>query len=260
MKYRIIIILSLSAAWLFSSCVANRKYLAVKNYAAQLRADSLRQAQKIGNLEGRVNEVEATNKAANNQLENANAQLSESQEQVEMQKERLLQLQGLIDQQHKNTLALKQKIADALVNFGANELTVSMKNGKVYVSMQESLLFPSGSATVNPRGKEALSTLAKALNQNPDINVLVEGHTDSIPIRKAYQDNLALSVARSTAIARDLIQAYNVSPARITASGRGENEPVATNSTPEGRALNRRTEIILEPKLDELMNLIRGGK
>lgn len=260
MKYTVLTIFSLSIILAFGSCVANRKYMAVKKYAAQLRVDSLRQAQKIGTLEGRVNEVEATNTAANNQLQNTNAQLSESQEQVQMQKERLLQLQGLIDQQHKNTMALRKKIADALVNFGANELTVSMKNGKVYVSMQESLLFPSGSATVNPRGKEALATLAKALNQNADINVLIEGHTDSIPISKTYQDNLALSVARSTAIARDLIKAYKVNPTRITASGRGANEPIATNSTPEGRALNRRTEIILEPKLDELMDLIRSSQ
>ncbi len=113
---------------------------------------------------------------------------------------------------------------------------------------------------MNPRGNEALATLAKALNQNADINVLVEGHTDSIPISKTYADNWALSVARSTAIARLLIKDHFVNPTRITASGRGENEPMAPNGTPEGRAQNRRTEIILEPKLDELMQLIRSGK
>lgn len=261
MKHRLFIItgLLLLSCMLFS-CVGKKKYIAAKNYAARLRADSTIMAQKIDNLEGRVSMVEADNRNANSQLRNASQQLTESQEQIEAQKERLEQLQRLIDQQHSNTEALRKKIADALVNFGANELTVSMKNGKVYVSMQESLLFPSGSATVNPRGKEALATLAKALNQNPDINVLIEGHTDSIPISRNYQDNWALSVARSTAIARILIKDYYVYPGRITASGRSEFEPVASNSTPEGRAKNRRTEIILEPKLDELMRLIREGQ
>jgi chemotaxis protein MotB len=231
------------------SCVSNKKYLNMKGNAAKLRSDSIRLAGQVNNLQGQLGQAE-------NQNREANKTITENEEQIAAQQERLKQLQSLINLQRKNTEALRKKIADALVNFGANELTVSQKNGKVYVSMQESLLFPSGSATVNARGKEALSTLASALNQNPDINVLVEGHTDSIPISKTYQDNLALSVARSTAISRILIKDYSVSAARITSSGRGESEPVASNSTPEGRALNRRTEIILEPKLDELMNLI----
>jgi len=135
-----------------------------------------------------------------------------------------------------------------------------MKNGKVYVSMQESLLFPSGSAVVNQKGKDALAKLAGVLNTNPDINVEVEGHTDNKPIKTAqYPDNWALSVGRATAIARILINDYTVTPARITASGRGEYDPVADNSTDGGRAQNRRTEIILEPKLDDLMMLIRQG-
>lgn len=224
----------------------------MKGNAARLRADSTRLSNQINSLQNRVGQVESENREANQTI-------NENEEQIAAQQERLKQLQSLIDLQRTKTEALRKKIADALVNFGANELTVSQKNGKVYVSMQESLLFPSGSATVNPRGKEALSTLATALNQNPNINVLVEGHTDSIPISKTYQDNLALSVARSTAIARILIKDYSVTADRITASGRGENDPVASNSTPEGRALNRRTEIILEPKLDELMNLIQGN-
>ncbi len=238
---------------LLFSCVGKKKYLAARGDAAALRMDSTRMAAAINNLEKQLGQTEAANRATK-------AQLSESQEQVETQKERLQQLQALIDQQHKSTEALRRKIADALVNFGSNELTVATKNGKVYVSMQESLLFPSGSATVNPRGKEALATLSKALNQSPDINVLVEGHTDSIPISKRYEDNWALSVARSTEIARMLIKDYFVHPARITASGRSYFDPIATNTTPEGRQQNRRTEIILEPKLDELMQLIRESK
>lgn len=249
------------------SCVAKRKYLGARSQVAALKMDSARLANSVENLENRLAQSEAANRSTNAQLQNTTEQLNsttnqlnQSQEEIETQRRRLQQLQALIDQQKENTEALRKKVSDALVNFGANELTVSMKNGKVYVSMQESLLFPSGSAAVNPRGKEALATLAKALNQNPDINIEVEGHTDSIPIRKPYVDNWELSVERSTAIARILVKDYFVHPARITASGRSEYNPIADNSTPEGRQQNRRTEIILEPKLDELMQLIRESQ
>ena len=107
------------------------------------------------------------------------------------------------------------------------------------------------------KGKQALGTLAQVLNANPDINVVVEGHTDSIPIRKTYEDNWALSVARATSIVRIITDTYNVDPTRVTASGRAYFDPVDTNSTPEGRQRNRRTEIILAPKLDQLMQLLQ---
>lgn len=152
--------------------------------------------------------------------------------------------------------ALKKKMAEALGGFSANELTVSQKNGKVYVSLSESLLFPSGSAVVNEKGKEALSKLAAVLVLNPDIAINIEGHTDSIPIRLKYEDNWALSTARATSIVRILVNDYKVDPRNVVASGHSMYDPVATNSTPEGRAQNRRTEIILSPKLDELYNLI----
>jgi chemotaxis protein MotB len=147
-------------------------------------------------------------------------------------------------------------MTNALVNFKPEELSVFVKNGKVYVSLQESLLFPSGSAVVNPKGKEALGTLAQVLNQNPDITVLIEGHTDSIPIKGRYEDNWALSTARSTSIVRILTTTYTVDPTRVTASGRSKYEPIDSNETAEGRARNRRTEIILSPKLEELLKLL----
>jgi chemotaxis protein MotB len=131
----------------------------------------------------------------------------------------------------------------------------------VYISMQESLLFPSGSAVVNPKGKDALSKVAKVLNSSKDININIEGHTDSLPIHnKTYADNWSLSTARATSIAHVLIDEYQVTPVKLTASGRSEYDPIAPNSTPEGRAQNRRTEIILEPRLDELTDLINGSK
>ena len=248
---------------LSTSCVSNKKYMEARRSAhldSMELAARLANAQKElansrsrnGELEGKLGQVQASN-------EFTTGQLNQSQEEIARQRQRMQQLQALIDQQRKNTEALRQKMAEAMKGFSSDQLSVFVKNGKVYVSMQESLLFPSGSAEVNPKGREALGTLSQALNQNPDINVMVEGHTDSIPITKRYEDNWALSVARSTAITRVLIKDYNVAPPRITATGRSSYEPIADNSTPEGRARNRRTEIILAPKLDELMNLIQGG-
>ena len=172
----------------------------------------------------------------------------------------MLDLRKLLQQQGEAVENLRKKMAEALTGFSSNELTVFTKNGRVYVSLQESLLFPSGSAVVNQKGKEALGTLAQALNNSPDINVVVEGHTDSIPIKKSYEDNWALSVARATAIVRLLTNTYAVDPTRVTASGRSYFEPVDSNSTPEGRQRNRRTEIILAPKLDQILQLLEQSK
>ncbi len=211
----------------------------------------------IANLEGKVGNLNSKIATLGNENQNTSNELANTKEKIAEQRKRLEQLQALIDRQQKATEALRKKIADALVGFNSNELTVTMKNGKVYISMQESLLFPSGSAEVNPKGKEALSKVATVLNAGKDIFVDIEGHTDSLPIHTAkYADNWALSTARATSIAHVLIDEYKVVPARLIASGRSEYDPVATNSTPEGRAKNRRTEIILEPKLDELMELM----
>jgi chemotaxis protein MotB len=207
---------------------------------------------KVAGLDKRISVLGSEN-------QNTAKELSSTKEKIAEQRKRLEQLQALIDQQQKATEALRKKIADALVGFNSNEITVTMKNGKVYVSMQESLLFPSGSAEVNPKGKEALSKVATVLNTSKDINIDIEGHTDSLPIHTVkYADNWALSTARATSIAHVLIDEYHVTPARLIASGRSEYDPVAANSTSEGRAKNRRTEIILEPKLDELMQLMNA--
>ena len=172
------------------------------------------------------------------------------------ERKRLADMRRLVDRQRQTLENLRKKMSDALVGFNSNELSVFTKGGRVYVSLQENLLFPSGSAVVNPKGKEALSKLAQVLHVNPDISVLVEGHTDSVPISTRYKDNWELSVERSTAIVRLLTDTYGIIPERITASGRSKYEPVDTNATPEGRQRNRRTEIILAPKLDELMKLL----
>jgi chemotaxis protein MotB len=152
---------------------------------------------------------------------------------------------------------LKNSIAGALMNYKADELTVYIKDGSVYVSLAEKLLFKSGSDLVNSKGKEALKSLANVINSTKDINVLIEGHTDNVPIKTSqFEDNWDLSAARATSIVRILTKDYGFDPNRITASGKGEYHPVTTNDTPEGRAGNRRTEIILSPDLNELYKLL----
>lgn len=169
------------------------------------------------------------------------------------------ELQAILNAQEARTLELKNKLTSALLGFSAADLSVELKNGKVYVSLSQNLLFASGSSNIDKKGKSALKKLAEVLNSNPDIDINVEGHTDNIPFRGRgnLKDNWDLSVTRSTSIVRVLV-ANRVDPTRITASGRGEFFPISDNATKEGRAINRRSDIILSPKLDELFNIINN--
>jgi chemotaxis protein MotB len=156
---------------------------------------------------------------------------------------------------------LRNRISNALLNFKENDLTVKVKNGKVYVSLAEQLLFGSGSIDVDAKGVVALQQLAKAIKDQQDINILVEGHTDDVPIsRKSQymQDNWDLSVMRATAITKILTKA-GLSPEQITAAGRGEFVPLASNDTPQNKQKNRRTEIIITPDLDELFSILESN-
>lgn len=155
---------------------------------------------------------------------------------------------------------LKARVSKALLSFNSSELQVKLKDGKVYVSLSEQLLFKSGSTKVDPKGQEALKKLATVLQEQKDVNVVVEGHTDNVPMRATggIQDNWDLSALRATDIAR-LLATSGVEPSRITASGRSQYVPVAANDSPQNKALNRRTDIILTPKLDELFQILDGN-
>jgi chemotaxis protein MotB len=167
-------------------------------------------------------------------------------------------LKKVVARQDSITKRLNDILRDALLGFKSDELSVEVRNGKVYVSMSDKLLFKSGSAAIESKGLDAIKVLADVLGKNTEIDILVEGHTDNIPIKTAiYHDNWDLSVARAISIVRILTDEYRIAPTRLTASGKGEFSPRASNSTPEGRASNRRTEIILSPKLDEIMKLLK---
>lgn len=191
------------------------------------------------------------------ELQKKAAELASKEAQLADREKKLKEMQEVIARQDSMTRRLNEVLRNALLGFNSDELTVEVRNGKVYVSMSDKLLFKSGSATVESKGKDALRALADVLLKNNDIDVLIEGHTDNVPIKTAqYKDNWDLSVARATSIVRILTDEYYVSPTRVTASGKGEFSPRATNDTPEGRALNRRTDIVLSPKLDEIMQLL----
>jgi chemotaxis protein MotB len=190
-------------------------------------------------------------KAKSDELNNKENLLSDREKALE-------EMQLIIHRQDSITKRLNSILRNALLGFNSDELSVEIKNGKVYVSMSDKLLFKSGSSAVEEKGKEALKLLAEVLNKNTDIDILVEGHTDNVPIKTAvYKDNWDLSVARATSIVRILSLDYKIASTRMTASGKGEFFPKADNETTEGRAKNRRTEIILSPKLEEIMQLIK---
>ncbi len=171
------------------------------------------------------------------------------------------ELEQVMASKDKAVLDLKNKISNALLNFKENDITVKVKNGKVYVSLAEQLLFGSGSIDVDSKGVTALQQLAKAIKDQRDINIMVEGHTDNVPISKKSQymnDNWDLSVMRATSITKILTKA-GVSAKQITASGRGESMPLAANDTPQNKQKNRRTEIIITPNLDELFRILESN-
>jgi chemotaxis protein MotB len=171
------------------------------------------------------------------------------------------ELEQVLANKEKAVQDLKNKISSALLNFKENDISVSVKNGKVYVSLAEQLLFGSGSIEVDAKGVNALQQLAKAIKDQNDINIMIEGHTDNVPISKKSQymnDNWDLSVMRATSITRILTRA-GVAPKQITASGRSEFSPLSGNDTPQNKQKNRRTEIIITPNLDELFKILESN-
>lgn len=197
----------------------------------------------------------------NNSLKAKSDELTAKENLLKEREKSLADLKAKLAKQDSITKRLNDILRNALLGFKSDELSVEIKNGKVYVSMSDKLLFKSGSVAVEDKGKEAIKLLADVLSKNQDVDVLIEGHTDNVPIKTAiYKDNWDLSVARATTIVRMLTEDYKLSPKRVTASGKGEFSPKASNDTAEGRAKNRRTEIILSPKLDEIMNLLEDNK
>ncbi|TGE19995.1 OmpA/MotB family protein [Hymenobacter elongatus] len=268
----VVVALSASILGLGSSCVSQKQYTALQTqYEDLTKSREQLQAQKTA-----LEQEKASNENAlrsnllnkNQQVNQLNDNLSGAQQtntqlsaDLRSKEQRIAEMQRILDQKDAAVKSLRQKVGDALLGFNANDLTVNVKNGKVYVSLSEQLLFKSGSTKVDPKGQEALKKLATALQGNQDVNVLVEGHTDNVPISKGtlgMKDNWDLSVLRATEITRILADS-GLNPAQVTPSGRSQFVPVAANTTPAEKAMNRRTEIILTPKLDELFQILEAN-
>ncbi|WP_188559873.1 OmpA/MotB family protein [Hymenobacter glacieicola] len=252
-----------------AGCVSQKKYTALQTqYTDASRSRDQLQAEKNALQEEKARNEEALRTSLltkNQQVNQLNASLSGAQQEnsqlsadLRGKEQRIADMQRILEQKDAAVKALRQKVGDALLGFNSQDLQVNVRNGKVYVSLSEQLLFKSGSTKVDPKGQEALSKLATALKGNQDVNVLVEGHTDNVPIAKGtagMRDNWDLSVLRATEITRILTQA-GLPASQVTPSGRAQHVPVAQNDSPTNKALNRRTEIILTPKLDELFQIL----
>jgi len=244
-----------------TSCVSNKKFMASEARADKLQKDNAHTLGLLNDCNVQVknlNDEKASLKNQNTMVQaDLNSLSAESKMTIADQAKRLKNFQDMIQAQKDVMNKLKTSIADALMNYKTDELSVYIKDGNVYVSLEEKLLFKSGSDVVDLKGKEALKTLANVLNSTKDITVNIEGHTDNVPIKTSlFKDNWDLSTARATSILRILTTEYGFDSNRITASGRGQFHPVKTNETAEGRASNRRTEIILSPDLNELYKLL----
>lgn len=264
---------------LVSSCVSKNKFTIAENGRlaalsreralekdlARSQEDNARLQKQISNLQQDTTRMGKSLKEYRQSLytnlsaqEKLNVLLKEKMDKLTEREATINELQNEINSQKEKVNALLNSVKEALLGFSSDELSVTQKNGKVYVAMSNKLLFQSGSATVNKQGKTALEKLAEVLKKQTDIDILIEGHTDTQPIKTVqFKDNWDLSVVRATSVVRILTKEYGVNPLQIVPSGRGEYMPVDNNDTAAGRARNRRTEIIMAPRLEKLMDILK---
>ena len=218
-----------------------------KNSSAAIAANSKKNRELLAQLEAKEQALAAEN-----------ARLAKLKKELEDRSNRVAELESVIAAKDAAMTQLKDAISKALTDFEGKGLTVEQRDGKVYVSMENKLLFSSGSWAVGSEGRRAVEELGKVLGDNPDIAVLIEGHTDNVPYKGSGQlsGNWDLSTKRATAIVNILRENATINPESLTAAGRGEFAPIASNDSTEGRAKNRRIEVILTPKLDELSKLL----
>jgi len=232
---------------------------------ASLQADTARLHHEIADEKAKYQALTDKYQSLNDDYNKLNSNFSASSSKVsqlssdlQAREARLKQVEDILSKQNEASNALKDKLQQALLGFQQSGLTVDIRNGKVYVSLADKLLFPSGSIVINDKGKQALQQLAAVLNKQPEITIAVEGHTDDKKVINLGQikDNWDLSVLRATSVTRYLTEVEKIDPQRLTATGKSQYQPVDPADTEEARAKNRRIEIVLSPKLDELYNLI----
>ncbi len=226
----------------------NASYTALeKNSSAAIAENSKKNRELLAQLEAKEQALSAEN-----------ARLEKLKQELEARSQRVAELETMIASKDAAMTKLKDAISRALTDFEGKGLTVEQRDGKVYISMENKLLFQSGSWAVGSQGKQAVKQLGEVLAENPDIAILIEGHTDNVPYKGNTQlsGNWDLSAKRATAIVSILRENEAINPENLTAAGRGEFAPVASNDSAEGKAQNRRIEVILTPKLDEISKLL----
>jgi chemotaxis protein MotB len=228
----------------------------LENTIAKLRKDTARLNSRLEDLQEKYTAMDANYAKLRN---NSSSEINKLSDDLKKREQRLKEVEEVLRKRDESTNQLKEKLQQALLGFTKSGLTVEIKNGKVYVSLTDKLLFPSGSIVIDEKGRQALTQLANVLKEQSDINIAVEGHTDTQKIKNLGQikDNWDLSVLRSTSVVRYLTENEKVDGVRMTATGKGEFQPLGSNATAEGRSKNRRIEIVLSPKLDELYDLIK---
>jgi chemotaxis protein MotB len=225
----------------------NTLYTNLLNSSGKMNRDLTQQQQQLLTIQQNLEKTRRANDSLSTSLAEREKKVNE--------------LEQVLANKDKAVQDLRSRISNALLNFKENDLTVKVKNGKVYVSLAEQLLFGSGSIQVDQKGVGALQQLAKALKDQKDINIMVEGHTDNVPISKKsqyMQDNWDLSVMRATSITKILIDG-GVSPKQVVAAGKGEFYPLVSNDNTQNKQKNRRTEIIVTPDLDELFKILENN-
>ncbi len=235
---------------------ARTKIATLEEQIASLKSDTASLNSRIAGLEGKVQGLDDN---LNSLRSNSSSEISKLSADLQKREARLKEVEEILRKRDEATNALKDKLQKALLGFQQSGLSVDIRNGKVYVSLTDKLLFSSGSIIIDEKGKLALQELAKVLKTQPEINISVEGHTDNQRVVNLGQikDNWDLSVLRATSVVRFLTEGEKIENSRITATGKGEFQPIEPGASAEIRSRNRRIEIVLSPKLDELYNLIK---
>jgi chemotaxis protein MotB len=234
---------------IISSCGTNKKLTAALSEIDQLKAKNAELGNTIADLQKQVTDLNGKNKTITDEYASYKANCKAAQEKLQL-------VQAALVDQYNTLQKVQERIAEAVANFKDKGVDVHYKDGLVYVTMEDALLYKSGSATLGEDGKTALGSLSAALNDYPKLKVIVVGNTDDVHV-KGKADNLSLSTERANGVVRILRDSYNVDPTRITAAGKGKYNPVADNSSAEGRAKNRRTDIILNPDLDRIWQSVQ---
>jgi chemotaxis protein MotB len=235
------------------SCVSSKKYKEANDEIQRLTASNNTIQQQMNDCKQQVSDLSNNNKSMDAKFTSYRSSCEEAQRKLEV-------YQAALRDQYETIKKMEELINGAVGDFAGHGVEVYEKNGRVYVDMQDNLMYKTGSSKLGDEGKKALESLSNALNQYPNLQIIVVGYTDSVSFKKSSdKDNLSLSTERANGVVREL-RSLGVDPNRLVAAGQGRFNPIADNSTEEGRAKNRRTEIILNPDLVKLWERVENSQ